>query len=69
MSADEMFQELGYRKLVGDIKVVYINTRHNKEILFSLLLKRINFSGQCRFIDMQELQAIYTKCKEMGWIQ
>lgn len=68
MSADEMFQELGYRKLVGETTEVFKLSRANKNIYFSKLINRIRIDGEYDFIDMQELQAINQKCKEKGWI-
>lgn len=69
--ADEMFDELGFSKLseIGnEIKTVYRNTK-GKHIQFNHLVKRVSFEGSCRWIDMQELQAINEKCLELGWIE
>lgn len=69
--ADEMFKELGYSKLSefgNEIKIVYRNPR-GKHIQFNHLVKRVSFEGSCRWIDMQELQAINEKCKELGWYE
>lgn len=65
--ADEMFKKLGYEKLVEETTEVYMSSRNSKYIYFSKLINRIKFDGAYTFIDMQELQAINLKCKELGW--
>lgn len=67
--ADEMFEELGYKKLSGETTEVFRLTRANKNIAFSNLINRIRIYGQYDFIDMQELKAINEKVKELGWIE
>ena len=67
--ADEMFESLGYKKLIGETTEVYKLSRANKNIYFSKLIKRIKIDGEYDFIDMQELQAINKKCQELGWIE
>ena len=66
--ADEMFEELGYTKDdIGD-KIIYQLNDH--EICFYIYRKM--FDCGCgigrEFINMQELQAINEKCKELGWL-
>ena len=73
--ADEMFEELGYEK---DIDVGYGLIRYNKDdkqyIRFIIEEKCVNaniISGNridILSLNMQELQAINKKCKELGWI-
>ena len=65
--ADEMFEKIGYKKTVGETTEVYISSRHSKCIYFSKLINRIKFDGAYTFIDMEELQAINEKVKELGW--
>ena len=67
MSADEMFEKLGYKKSVGETTEVYKLSRDNKYIFFSKLIKRIKIGGKYDFLDMQELQAINKKVEELGW--
>lgn len=67
-TADEMFEEIGYKKLVGETTEVFTLSRANKNIAFSKLINRIRIYGKYDFIDMQELQVINKKCEEMGWI-
>ena len=71
-SADEMFEELGCSKLseVGnDIRItVYRNYRWNKAIQFNHLVERVMIIGKYQWFDMEELQAINEKCKELGWL-
>lgn len=74
-SADEMFGELGYRKLNrNEIKTDnYCNK--NKNIQFwrdktisAIIINEDNKSIDYSFISMQELKAIYKYCKEKGWL-
>lgn len=67
-TADEMFKEIGYKKLVGETTEVFTLSRANKNIAFSKLISRIRIYGKYDFIDIQELQAINKKCEELGWI-
>ena len=66
--ADEMFEKLGYKKLVGETTEVFKLSRASKNIYFSKFINIIRIDGEYDFIDMQELQAINEKCKELGWI-
>lgn len=68
-TADEMFLELGYKKIVGETTEVYKLSRANKNIYFSKLIKRIRIDGKYDFLDMEELQAINKKVEELGWIK
>ena len=67
--ADKIFEELGYKKIVGETTEVFTLTRASKNIAFSKLINRIRIYGKYDFIDMQELKAIYLKCKELCWIE
>ena len=80
MSADEMFQELGYYKKVipkeySDIdheEIRYGRYIDKKLIKFNLDCKQVlceYLGGLSASITMQELQAINKKCKEIGWIE
>lgn len=68
MSKEEIFEELGYKKSVGETTEVYKLSRDNKNIYFSKLIKRIKIDGKYDFLDMQELQAINKKVEELGWM-
>ena len=67
--ADKMFEELGYKQYTTDNEIIY--QLNNHEICF--LLNRKMFDCGCgigrEVINMQELQAINEKCKELGWIE
>lgn len=67
--ADKLFEELGYKKNVGETTEVFTLTRANKNIAFSKLINRIRIYGKYDFIDMQELKAINLKCKELGFYE
>lgn len=76
--ADEMFKELGYEKdlhtnIKGEVWGEYF-TNENKyvEIHFDYIDKEVctcAISGDSGvYIQMQELQAINEKVKELGWL-
>lgn len=81
--ADKMLDELGYKKIEDKYNIDF-NKRYNftngdkiqEQIRFCKLDKYIhienfNFNSGIsfgKFLDMQELQAINMKCKELGWI-
>ena len=72
-SADEMFEELNYRKnknnkIINIIK--YINDRENVEITFDTSEKLIAVSDKgnnYNWFNVDELQAINEKVKELKW--
>jgi len=74
MSADEMFEKLGYKKIVeNNVRIDYEKEGQffDKEIVFGLIDKIITVelgTGESANTNMQELQAINEKCKELRWI-
>lgn len=73
--ADEMFEKLGYKKIIeNNVRIDYENEGQffEKEIVFGLIDNIVCIelgTGESANINMQELQAINEKCKELGWIQ
>ena len=65
MSADEMFDELGYEK-IHDNKRRRVYSNHLARIVFKIKNKWIDINMN---LDILELQAINKKCKELGWIE
>ena len=73
MKADEMFEKLEYKKKyqIYEDKVILIGyTKEDAiaeecEIMFLKLARKVLVNT---WINMQELQAIYKKCEELGWI-
>lgn len=66
--ADKMFKKLRYNKFEGLRTIDYSNKYG--EFQFSKDTKYIHIN-KCEitdFITMQELEAIYLKCKELGWL-
>ena len=65
-TADEMFDELGYeKKKENNKKIIYRDVEFKEDIEFDLKYKMVF----CLFgIEVQELQAINKKCKELKWI-
>lgn len=74
MTAQEMFEELGYTSLTknyikGKLKTIEYGNEENKDwIKFHTDNRRfIEISGNGVFIG--ELQVINQQCKELGWIE
>ena len=71
--ADGMFEELGYEKIIeSNVRIDYEKEGQffDKEIVFGLIDKIICVelgTGESANINMQELQAINEKVKELGW--
>ena len=71
MSADEMFEELRYKKAESEIEVIY-----TKDIDVIYIDKQIRlFAIYCnnqkivpKTFNAYELEALYKKCEELGWI-
>lgn len=68
-TADKMLNELGYiEHFKSDYSETYRKDSTHQlgmSIVFRYLGKRVNVPSS---LDMQELQAINKKCKELGWI-
>ena len=69
---DEMFEKLGYKKIIeSNVRIDYEKEGQffDKEIVFGLIDKIICVelgTGESANINMQELQAINEKVKELG---
>ena len=76
MSAKEMFEKLGYKKYISDDCIMYMKDLFmitfiidNKTFVTEYKQGDYNFPKVRAFeVNMQELQAINMKCKELGWI-
>lgn len=72
LTADEMFEKLGYENLPTEINFggIDIYGKEDKRIEFfnDKTYAVYNSIDNFEYIDMQELQAINMKCKELGWI-
>lgn len=73
MSADEMFEKLGY-KISNNEFVEELNTATNT-VVYNGYIQIIFYNNKTIDIEaddvlnMQELAAINAKCKELGWIK
>jgi len=73
MSADKLFEELGYVKIIQDVIYdgfweEYYNADMDKTISFNLTDKILDITDDEGWgITMQELKAINKKCEEIGW--
>jgi hypothetical protein len=74
MSADEMFEKLGYKKYESEIEIKYI-FEGTDTIVFEKRVKDIRLyiwnDGATvldKTLNVSEVQAINKKCEELGWI-
>lgn len=72
--ADEMFEELGYKKYESEIEIKYI-FEGTDTIIFNKKIKDIAFyiwnDGKTplnKTLNVYEIQAINKKCEELGWL-
>ena len=80
--ADEMFEDLGYKKTENtlEIRYSYIDKReeyNNQDIVFYKAYKsletylpecRKDFESDSAVLSEEELQAVYRKLRELSWI-
>lgn len=67
-TADEMFEELGYKKNFEDkYRANYENIGFETIINFDKEIQEIRIYNTS--IGTQELQAINKKCQELGWLE
>lgn len=72
-----MFEELGYKKYTSDDCIMYMKDLfmitfivQDKRFIAEYKQGNYNFPEiRPLELSMQELQAIYKKCQEMGWIE
>ena len=73
--ADEMFEELGYENIIDNdnyIQYEFEGIYMDNEIIFDLkgkTIKKEYSTGESQEINIQEIQAINEKCKELDWLQ
>ena len=78
-TADEMFEELGYRKTKeNQVEIIYLKSeehlgeKFNFEIIIAKISKLIfskeKFTNRTTGFNLEVLQAINKKCKELKWI-
>lgn len=75
MKADDILNELGYKKIIDNkTKITYQKKGEyfDKKIVFKLDDKTVQVefdTYEVADINIQELQVINKKCKELGWIE
>lgn len=77
-TADEMFEELGYKRVdtytINDGEPTVTYEKENYYIIFELTTKYVGATssqycyGDYASVDMEELKAINKKCEELGWL-
>lgn len=70
MTADKMFEELGYWLVNENENNLIIMNQDYEEIQFNKKSKTFSKSYHYSdaYITMQELKAINKKCEELGWL-
>lgn len=74
MTAQEIFEKLGYQRNVENEKIIYlIETKgsfYYQEIIFNLVQKVIVIDGNFLEVAIENnlLKAINKQCEELGWI-
>lgn len=72
--ADKMFEELGYKKIfekyIDLYSIIYISDDISIEFTSDkeLIITNRSKTYKSAILSMQEIKAIYMKCKELGWI-
>ena len=71
MNKDITLEDLGYEKIQDDVNWLVYSYEKVFKILFYKPQQDLQI--ECldniyNTIDMEELQAIYNKCKELGWL-
>jgi len=74
MTSDEMLEKLGYtEKTKTQAGRVKYKKDDDNVLYFSPKERKFNKSGEhddmCDCITMDELKAVYQKCKELGWLE
>lgn len=71
-TADEMFEELGYKKVRDDERFIKYRKQHDNDYIVidketKDFIKNFDFT-YWKAVNMQELQAINKKVEELGWM-
>lgn len=66
MTAQEMFEELGWNLQTNGIKIIYFNMDYNETLEFDKEYEEYYVENLA--IDMPTLKAINQQCKELGWL-
>lgn len=76
MTADEMFEKLGWEKNYEDEDIVeYLNEERELDIdkkrkqFICRNWQIVSYDYDAEYITCDELKAINQKCKELGWIE
>ncbi len=72
-TADELFEELGYKKVRDDERFIKYRKPHDNDYIVidkatKDFIKNFDFE-YWKAVNTQELQAINKKCQELGWIE
>ena len=69
LKADEIFEKIGYKKFEGLRTIDFYNDNGLIQLDKKYKCIHINKNEETDYINIQELQAINEKCKELGWLQ
>lgn len=66
VTAQEMFEQLGWQLIQNDLKIIYYNPNNNEILKFDKEYEE--YYVENLGIDMSTLKAINKQCKELGWL-
>ena len=70
MNKDITLEDLGYKNIDKDIRITYKKEEKYNFKIIEFYDKRIVINEDDEYspeLSIEELQAIYNKCKEIGW--
>ena len=71
MNKDITLEDLGYRNIDKDIRITYKKEEKYNFKIIEFYDKRIVINEDDEYspeLSIEELQAIYNKCKDLGWL-
>lgn len=74
MTADEMFEELGYKKTLKNKNYIgFEREGERKERIYfdkdKKCFSKVEFYMEAGDIYMDEFRAIFRQCRELGWLE
>ena len=67
MTAQEMFEQLGWVLKQNGLKIIYYHPNYNETLEFDKEFEEYYVENLA--IDMSTLKAINKQCQELGWIE
>ena len=71
-TADDLFNRLGYEKYETKTKIKYYLSKDDEDLIilcFNLKTKRLTVDCRGESLDIDDIQAINLKVRELGWYE